>query len=261
MVLHKEPVKEVRKFVDEYAPNCIIMYDMAHVLGLYGEHFQAPLQEGAHVVTGSTHKTFFGTQRGVIASDFKEDDLQYDLFEAVKRRTFPGSVSNHHLGTMVGLLFAAYEMNHFKDEYQKNVILNAKAFAMALFEEGLDVAGDKDISFTETHQVILNVGYSNGANIAKQLEENNIIVNYQATPLEEGFTASGALRMGVSEMTRFGMEKEDFKELASYIADVIKNKVWVREKIVSFRKNFLDMRYCFKNEEFDSIAESLMQSL
>ncbi len=261
MVLHKEPVKEVRKFVDEYAPNCIIMYDMAHVLGLYGEHFQAPLQEGAHVVTGSTHKTFFGTQRGVIASDFKEDDLQYDLFEAVKRRTFPGSVSNHHLGTMVGLLFAAYEMNHFKDEYQKNVILNAKAFAMALFEEGLDVAGDKDISFTETHQVILNVGYSNGANIAKQLEENNIIVNYQATPLEEGFTASGALRIGVSEMTRFGMEQEDFKELASYIADVIKNKVWVREKIVSFRKNFLDMRYCFKNEEFDSIAESLMQSL
>ena len=261
MVIHKEPVKEVRKLVDEYAPNCIIMYDMAHVLGLYGEHFQAPLQEGAHVVTGSTHKTYFGTQRGVIASDFSEDELQYDLFEAVKRRTFPGSVSNHHLGTMVGLLFASYEMNHFKDEYQKNVISNAKAFAKALFDEGLDVAGDKDISFTETHQVILNVGYSKGAQIAKQLEQNNIIVNYQATPVEEGFTASGALRMGVSEMTRFGMTEDDFKELASLIADVVKNGSVVKDKIKSFREDFLEMRYCFKKDEFDGIAESLLKSL
>ncbi|MCK5099687.1 MAG: glycine cleavage system protein T, partial [Desulfobacteraceae bacterium] len=218
-------------------------------------------QEGAHVVTGSTHKTFFGTQRGVIASNFSEDELHYDLFEAVKRRTFPGSVSNHHLGTMVGLLFATYEMNHFKDEYQKNVIANAKAFAQALFEEGLDVAGDKDISFTETHQVILNVGYSKGAKVAKELEKNNIIVNYQATPVEEGFTASGALRMGVSEMTRFGMAEDDFKELASFIADVVKNGSVVKDKIKSFRENFLEMKYCFKKDEFDDIAGSLMKSL
>jgi glycine cleavage system T protein (aminomethyltransferase) len=261
MVIHKEPVAEIRKLVDEYAPGCILMYDMAHVLGLYGKHFQSPLQEGAHVVTGSTHKTFFGTQRGVIASDFNEDELQYGLFEAVKRRTFPGSVSNHHLGTMVGLLFAAYEMNQFKDEYQKNIISNAKAFAKALFEEGLNVAGDKDISFTETHQVILNVGYSKGAQIAKQLEENNIIVNYQATPVEEGFTASGALRMGVSEMTRFGMKEADFKDLASLIADVVKNGSVVKDKVKSFRENFLEMKYCFNKDDFDGIAESLLASL
>ena len=50
--------------------------------------------------------------------------------------------------------------------------------AVALREEGLDVAGDPDISFTETHQVILNVGYGNGAKIARRLEANNVIVNY-----------------------------------------------------------------------------------
>ncbi len=261
MVIHKEPVQEIRKLVDEYAPSCIIMYDMAHVLGLYGEHFQAPLQEGANIITGSTHKTYFGTQRGVIASDFSEDELHYSLFEAIQRRTFPGSVSNHHLGTMVGLLFAAYEMNHFKDEYQKNVISNAKSFAKALFDEGLDVAGDRDISFTDTHQVILNVGYSQGAKVAKKLEENNIIVNYQATPVEEGFTASGALRMGVSEMTRFGMGHDDFKELATFIAGVVNNGSNVKDKIQSFRKNFLEMKYCFSKDEFGTIGESLMESL
>ncbi len=257
MILHKEPVAGIRQLVDAYAPSCIVMYDMAHVLGLYGPHFQEPLKEGAHIVTGSTHKTFFGTQRGVIAADFMAEDLEYDLWEAVKRRTFPGSVSNHHLGTMTGLLFAAYEMNQFKDDYQKQVIANAKAFALALKEAGLDVAGDPDISYTETHQVILNVGYGKGARIARNLEANHIIVNYQATPVEEGFTASGALRMGVSEMTRFGMEEEDFKRLARLMAELILENKEIQQKIIDFRQEFLEMGYCFKPEDFDLVSTAL----
>ncbi len=249
MILHKEPVTQIRCLVDEFAPNCIVMYDMAHVLGLYGPHFQEPLKEGAHIVTGSTHKTYFGTQRGVIASNFNENDLEYELWEAVQRRTFPGSVSNHHLGTMTGLLFAAYEMNHFKDEYQKAVISNAKAFATALKEQGLDVAGDPEISFTQTHQVILNVGYGKGAQIAQKCEENNIVVNYQATPLEEGFTASGALRMGVSEMTRFGMKEKDFQMLAGLMADLIKTQISVKKEIIKLRNSFTDMQFCFNKSD------------
>jgi len=260
MIIHKEPVTEIRRLVDEFAPDCFVMYDMAHVLGLYGQHFQEPLKEGAHIVTGSTHKTYFGTQRGVIASDFKEDDLEYDLWEAVQRRTFPGSVSNHHLGTMTGLLFSAYEMNHFKDEYQQDVIANAKAFARALKDQGLDIAGDPDISFTETHQVILNVGYGQGAKIATELENNNIIVNYQATPAEEGFTASGALRMGVSEMTRFGMKAKDFQTLAALMADLILNGSPVKDEIIKFREQFIDMQFCFSEEDVQDIVPSLLEA-
>lgn len=37
---------------------------------------------------------------------------------------------------------AAYEMNYFKDSYQKAVIDNAKYFAKALHEAGLHVLGD-----------------------------------------------------------------------------------------------------------------------
>jgi len=80
MVLHKEPVREIRAFVDEQKINTTIMYDMAHVLGLVGPHFQQPFAEGAEIVTGSTHKTFFGPQRGVIAVNYKEDELKYDLW-------------------------------------------------------------------------------------------------------------------------------------------------------------------------------------
>ena len=76
MVLHPEPVAEVRRLVESKKERPIIMYDMAHVLGLAGPLFQEPFAEGADIVTGSTHKTFFGPQRGVVLTDL---DQRYRL--------------------------------------------------------------------------------------------------------------------------------------------------------------------------------------
>ena len=257
MIIHREPVADIRAAIDELALECLLMYDMAHVLGLIGPYFQQPFKEGADIVTGSTHKTFYGTQRGIIAVNYAEEDVHYEFWEAIQRRSFPGSLSNHHLGTLVGLLLAAYEMNHFKDDYQQAVLSNAKAFAVALKENGLDIAGDPAISYTETHQVIINVGYAKGPEIAKRLEENNIVLNYQAAPDEEGFTASGSLRTGVQEMTRFGMGADDFQQLAQLMADVILRGKNVKEDIRAFRQRFLEMRYCFGGDQFEDLVQQL----
>jgi aminomethyltransferase len=261
MVLHKEPVPEIRRFLDDQNIDAIVMYDMAHVLGLIGPLFQQPFDEGADLVTGSTHKTYFGTQRGVVGSRFNEREERYELWEALVRRSFPGSVSNHHLGTLLGLLMAAYEMNHFKEEYQTKVIANAKAFARGLKDCGLDVAGDPAIDFTETHQVVVEVGYSRGPDIAGRLEANNIICNYQAAPDEEGFTASGALRIGVSEMTRFGMEENDFRSLSLLFHDVVMNDANVADKVKGLRKDFCELQYCFRGDEYTELIEKLHEFL
>jgi aminomethyltransferase len=261
MVIHKEPVAEIRRFLDDQNIDTVVMYDMAHVLGLIGPHFQEPFDEGADLVTGSTHKTYFGTQRGVVGSRFREDEVRYELWEALLRRVFPGSVSSHHPGTLLGLLIAAYEMNHFKDDYQARVIANAKAFARGLKDCGLDVVGDPSIDFTETHQVLIDVGYSRGPEIARQLEANNIICNFQANTDEEGFTASGALRTGVSEMTRFGMQEKDFRELAVMIHDVVKNKNQVIDKVKELRERFSDLQFCFRGREYDDVLQKLHELL
>jgi aminomethyltransferase len=261
MVLHREPVREIRQATTDLGIETTIMYDMAHVLGLVGPYFQNPFEEGAEIVTGSTHKTFFGTQRGVVAADYREGETKYELWEAIESRVFPGSVSNHHLGTLLGLLMAAYEMNAFKSAYQKNVIENARHFARALAGAGLDVAGDPDIGYTETHQVIVNVGYAAGADVAERLEDNNIIVNYQATPEEEGFTASGALRLGVSEMTRFGFGRDEFEETARLIADVILRGRDVSAGARALRSGHTEIGYCFSDgevaAELDKLADIL----
>jgi aminomethyltransferase len=261
MVLHKEPVAEICQFTNAQSIDAVVMYDMAHVLGLIGPHFQQPFAEGADLVTGSTHKTFFGTQRGVVGSRFQEHEERYELWKALYRRSFPGSVSNHHLGTLLGLLIAAYEMNHFKDEYQPRVIANAKAFARAMKDCGLDVAGDPTIDFTETHQVVVNVGYGHGPEIATRLEANNVICNYQASPDEEGFTASGSLRMGVSEMTRFGMGEDDFRDLALLIHDIVKNKANVTDQVQALRERFSELQFCFRGNEYADVMEKLHEFL
>lgn len=261
MVLHKEPVAQIRQFVDEQKIPTTIMYDMAHVLGLIGDHFQNPFQEGAEIVTGSTHKTFFGPQRGVIGVNYKEEDLKYGLWKTIESRTFPGSVSNHHLGTQLGMLMAAYEMNQFRDAYQSAIIRNAKSFARSLRSYGLDVVGDPAIDYTETHQVIVSVGYGEGAEIAERLEQNNVIVNYQATPDEEGFTASGALRMGVSEMTRFGFEEKDFDQLASLMADCILRGREIKADVEQLRARHTEMRYCFDDAAINDALEQLAGKL
>jgi glycine/serine hydroxymethyltransferase len=237
------------------------MYDMAHVLGLYGA-FQSALEEGADVITGSTHKTFFGPQRGVIAGNFPAGSSLRNLWLDIRGRAFPGSTSNHHLGTLLALLMASYEMNEFKEEYQKQVRHNARAFAKALKEKGIPVEGDESDGFTETHQVLIRVrAYGLGNEIARRLEENNILTNYQALPDDETFLESSGIRMGVQEMTRFGMKENDFDVLAGLIADVVIKNKKVKEEVKKFRQNFLEMRFCLAPREALPLATRILQSI
>jgi len=261
MFLYPEPVKFVHEFVKDWNPRPVIMYDMAHVLGLYGA-FQEPLKEGADIVTGSTHKTFFGPQRGIIISNIDENDSLRKLWIDIKSRAFPGSTSNHHLGTLLGLLMAAYEMNAFKREYQEQVLKNSKAFAKSLKKYGIKVEGNEEDGFTQTHQVVIRVReYGIGNEIARRLEENNIITNYQALPDDESFLEASGIRMGVQEMTRFGMKEKDFDTLAGYIADVIIHNKKVKDEVAKFRKNFLEMQYCLPLEKAIPLAARILNSL
>jgi glycine/serine hydroxymethyltransferase len=261
MFIYREPVKFVYDLVKNWPDRPILMYDMAHVLGLYGA-FQAPFEEGADLVTGSTHKTFFGTQRGVIAGNFLEGSPLKLLWTDIQGRAFPGSTSNHHLGTLLGLLLSAYEMNEFKESYQLQVKKNAKAFARYLKEAGLPVEGDEADGFTETHQVLIRVRqFGVGQEIARRLEENNILTNYQALPDDTTFLESSGIRMGVQEMTRFGLKEKDFEILAGLMAEVVIRNKKVKEEVKSYRQNFLEMQYCLPENQAVNLASGLLLSL
>ena len=261
MFLCKEPVKFVSEIVSKMEPRPILMFDMAHVLGLYGA-FQSPFAEGADIVTGSSHKTFFGPQRGIIAANIKQGTGLEKLWIEIKSRAFPGSTSNHHLGTLLGLLLATYEMNEFKEAYQQQVIKNARAYARALHDLGIIVEGDAAEGFTETHQVVIRVRqYGLGEDIARRLEDNNIVTNYQALPDDDSFIASSGIRMGTQEMTRFGMKEADFEKLAELAADCIISNKPVKDSVTKLRGNFLSMQYCLPAEKSIGLAASVLSSI
>ena len=255
VIVHREPVREIAGFVHAHfgsdnPDRPLIMYDAAHVLGLLGDAFQDPFAEGADIVTGSTHKTFFGPQRGLVLSNIAPGSAFEALWAHVEARTFPGHVSNHHLGTMLGLLGATYEMQTFRDRYPLQVVRNAKAFAQALRQRGFAVDGDPATGFTETHQVLLNVGPGAGEHAATLMEANDVITNHQALFTDPDFAAASGIRLGVQEMTRYGMTEKDFDAVAALIAEILgegdgrPSGHW-REPVGALRRRFVDMQYCF----------------
>ena len=263
LFLHPEPVTALRdhlKARPDYRP--VVMYDGAHVLGILGPGFQEPLAEGADVVTGSTHKTFFGPQRGIIASNLAKGHPMRKLWTEVNSRAFPGSTSNHHLGTQLAMLAATIEMNAFKEQYQGQVLSNARAFAAALAKEGIPVEGGEAEGYTRTHQVVIRVSsFGDGKEIASRLEHANVVTNYQALPDDQTFYHPSGIRMGVSEMTRFGMKEADFADLARLMADVIVRKRDAGGDVAAFRSRFSAMGYCLSPEETARLAPALLESI
>jgi glycine/serine hydroxymethyltransferase len=263
MFLHPEPIRQFRAFINTvpgYRP--LVIYDAAHVMGILGPLFQDPLEEGAEIVTGSTHKTFFGPQRGIIAAKFPEGSLYRKLWTEIVARTFPGATSNHHLGTQLAMLAATIEMNEFRKPYQEQVLSNARAFAQACVAQGIPVEGGEAEGYTHTHQVLIRVqAFGDAKEIASRLEANNIITNYQALPGDETFYHPSGIRMGVQEMTRFGMKEKDFGDLARFIADIVLKKKNVADEVADLRKRFTVMGYCLTAEQTARIAPKLLETV
>ena len=94
----------------------------------------------------------------------------------------------------------------------------------------------------------------------RRLEDNNIITNYQALPYDVSFEDPSGIRMGVQEMTRFGMGESDFEQLATLVKGAISGSN-VKDKIIQFRKQFLSMHYSLPPGETASLAANLVYGL
>ncbi len=247
LFLFPHPVKELSDFLKSYDMH--VNYDAAHVAGLIaGGQFQDPLKEGAETMTMSTHKTLFGPQGGLVLGG-KEHE------EAIKKATFPGLTSSHHLHHMAAKAIAFAEALEFGKDYAKQVIKNAKALGESLSDVGFKVLGESK-GFTKSHQIAVNVlDYSDGGKVEADLEKANIIVNRQLIPGDikagRNYFHPGGIRLGVSEITRLGMKESNMKEIAEFIKQIVIEKKDPKRsvsKVKSFRKKFQKVHYCFDNK-------------
>ncbi len=240
LILFPEPVQALAPLCRELG--IPLLYDAAHVFGLIvGGQFQDPWREGATWVTASTHKTFPGPQRGVILADLDEEqERQY--WPSADRGVFPGSSSNHHLHTLPALVVAIREMRQHATAYAAQIVRNAQTLGRALDDEGIGVEA-RDFGYTASHQLAVNVAaYGGGVAVAQRLEANDIIVNYNLLPWDTEPRRPSGLRLGVQEMTRYGMREDEMQRLAGLVSDAIKGKD-VREAIHALRASCCTLHY------------------
>ncbi|MBF0279807.1 MAG: serine hydroxymethyltransferase [SAR324 cluster bacterium] len=240
LFLFPEPVKEISGLCR--SKNIPVLYDGAHVLGLIiGGQFQDPFREGAHFITGSSHKTFPGPQRGVILGHL-ESETELKWWGNIDRGIMPGSSSNHHLHTLPGLLATIREMKQHGKAYAAQTVRNAKALGKALDLEGVAVEA-KEFGFTESHQIAVNVSSMGAAkDLARNLAQNNIILNYNMLPGDQDARNPSGFRIGVQEMTRFGMNEGEMGEIATLMADALKGKS-VKDAVTKLRSRFTEVQY------------------
>jgi glycine hydroxymethyltransferase len=121
-------------------------------------------------------------------------------------------------------------------------VRNAQTLGRALDDEGIGVEA-RDFGYTASHQIAVNVAaYGGGVPVAQRLEANDIIVNYNLLPGDTEARNPSGLRIGVQEMTRYGMREDAIQQLAGLLADAIKGKT-VTAAVHALRASYSTLQY------------------
>ena len=211
--LFPQPVRELKKAMRQANPDSYLIYDASHVIGLIaGKRFQSPFEEGADVIISSTHKTLAGPQGGMVLTNDKS------IAERVARGVYPLLMSNHHLNRLPALAGTFIEWMECGEAQADAIVANAKALGQALVERGVPMLG-ADLGFTESHTLILIVDkYGEGGALATHLEACHIIAGAAGLSPEVG---TSGLRIGVQEVTRWGMTPADAPDIAACIVSAL----------------------------------------
>ena len=221
-------LRALRKACDE--AGALLAYDGSHVLGLIaGAQFQDPLREGADVLLGSTHKSFFGPQGGLLLTN------REDLFDRIVERFTWRVGDNAHWNRIAATAQALLETKAFGKEYARQVVRNAQALGRELEKRDLPVKFAHR-GYTKSHQVhLLEAGLIKRWAIdpnefSVRLERNDVIVDSVA-------------RIGTNEATRMGAKEPHMERVADLIARAAKGAD-VRGEVTSLRKE-LSLSYVF----------------
>jgi glycine hydroxymethyltransferase len=204
--LFPHPVRELSAFAKRLSHTCHCVYDGSHVMGLIAcGAFQNPLDEGAEILFGSTHKTFFGPQGGILLTNSRKHAdalrsyLELQLDEGI------GLIDNPHMNRIAALALAMEEM--LKDQsYGKRVVKNAQLLAKSLESFGVPVKF-KEKGYTQSHQILIDLDEKSAEKFCHRLEKVGIFMDI-------------AGRLGTAEVTHRGMKPKDMVVIARFISRI-----------------------------------------
>jgi len=194
----------------------LLMVDMAHIAGLIAAGFHPSPVPHADFVTTTTHKTLRGPRGGAVFSK-----AQYA--KELDKMVFPGIQGgpSMHVIAAKAVCFQEALQPAFR-EYQKQVVLNARALADALAGNGFRIVSGG----TDTHLALVDVFSKKvtGKQAQTALENAGITVNKNAIPFDTNppMVASG-IRVGTPAVTTRGLRGPQMELIAHWITEVLHN--------------------------------------
>lgn len=206
--------KTVRSICDEVG--AIMWVDAAHFIGLVaGKAIPSPV-EYADVVSFTTHKVLRGPRGGMILSKAAHAS-------AIDKAIFPGMQGGPIMSAVAAKAIALKECATAQYQaYAKQVIVNAKALAKSLEDEGMRAVSGG----TETHLALIDIRSTgvNGKVADERCGRAGISLNKNAIPYDpESPAVTSGIRVGTPAVTTQGMGTEQMPIIASLIARAIKD--------------------------------------
>jgi glycine hydroxymethyltransferase len=224
-----------------------LMADIAHIAGLVVTGLHPHPFPWCDVVTTTTHKTLRGPRGGLILSKIK-DRLDFkgknNLAEKIDKAVFPGMQGGpleHVIAAKAVCFKEAKEINFVN--YQKQVLLNAKAMAEEFIRQGIRVVSGG----TDNHLMVIDISSftDNSKKIQEELDRVGIYVNRNTIPFDKrtAFNPSG-IRLGSPAITTRGMKEKEAIEIAGLVSLLIKdissqrNKIFIKKKVAKLVEKF-----------------------
>jgi glycine hydroxymethyltransferase len=206
-----------RQIADEVG--ALLMFDAAHPAGLIagGAH---PSPVGiADVVTFTTHKTLRGPRGGAIV-------CRAEFAKKIDSAIFPGLQGGplEHAIAAKAVAFAEAARPEFRD-YAAAVVANAKAFAVALQDQGFRLVSGG----TDNHLVLVDLRPFDpdltGKVAQEVLDRTGITCNRNTIPDDprSPFVTSG-LRLGTAAETTAGMGEREMAKVAELIGRTLRHR-------------------------------------
>ncbi len=228
--------EKFRTIADEVG--AYLMVDMAHIAGLVAAGLHPNPVPHAHVVTSTTHKTLRGPRGGIILTNDE------DLAKKINFNVFPGIQGGplEHVIAAKAVSFKEALHPSYK-EYQKQVIINAKALGEKLQSEGIEIVSGG----TDNHLLLLKTDSVNlsGKKAEHALEAAGITCNKNMIPgdTRSPFITSG-VRIGTPAITTRGLTEKHMDQLGAWMSKALKNHdnedvlKEVREEVLALCKEF-----------------------
>lgn len=233
VLLRPHPLKELRRMLPQ---NAVIIYDASHTLGLImGGEFQAPLIEGADILSANTHKTFPGPHKGILA--FKNKTLAQQM-----RPVIQNLYSTVHTNSLMALAVTVLEMNAYGRTYAKQIIRNSNAFGKALTDLGIHVRKAGEV-YSYDHQVHTFIDISGDTAVGAFLK-NGMSIN-----TSDALGGKTFIRFGMQEITKRGMKEDEMQTIAFCVKQVLIGKS-ASVEVAMLNKRFPDARYSFPYSKF-----------